>query len=747
MANHDSRSPLPSPSEVAKTWRRPSVWLATAGLLAAASAGAYWWQTHATRRAPVAASAADAATSSYVDVGEGADAPAQRVVNPGYVGMEVCAACHADRVAEFRSTRHCLACCPPDAATMPAAFGSENAVYAARDSNLRFEMTRSGDEFFETAVLEAPAGEQRTTSRIDLVYGAGAGADEVYLTWRGEGLFELPIVWLHPQQTWGASAFDPFGAGDFSRELTPRCLECHNTWFEHSPGTLNQYKREPAILGVTCEKCHGPGDKHAAFHQSHPESTSAEAIVKPARLSRERQMDLCAQCHSNAITYRGPAFSYLPGEPLDAHFRTIRPKYPEEDHVANQVAYLRESKCFKDSDSLTCTTCHNPHRPRNAGPDASRSACLKCHQPADCGERPRLPIAVQDECAGCHMPQSDKLQVFFQTKDEKFLPPVKRWEHRIAIYPAAAQEVLLAWHRTQADDRSREEADRLTETLNRHWLSVGDDCRSHYRFLAAIDAYRRAFRLEPATATRAKLEEVIQSRAQFGESWYRAMHQMQQNQFPEAIATLRKVLEINPDYAKAHGKLGTAYAATGQSELAIEHLRASAAHDPDDPYGPGMLGWLAYLEGRPEEALKHYRRAEEIEPYRAQIHYHTGLALMKLSRWSEALERFRRVLKIDPNHAGGCQALSHVLRRQGQTEESLRFARRAARLTHFQNLDILVTLAEACAGAGRSQEAGEIAAKAIAASETGQAKLAPAVRMRLDVLLDRARKTSEPGED
>ncbi|HXT57033.1 MAG TPA: multiheme c-type cytochrome, partial [Pirellulales bacterium] len=303
MANHDSRSPLPSPLEVAKTQRQPSVWLATAGLLAIASAGAYWWQTHATRRAPVAASAADAATSSHVnDVERQAAAreeteerfedPFKGVVNPGYVGMEVCAACHADRVAEFRSTRHCLACCPPDAATMPAAFGSENAVYAARDSNPRFEMTRSGDDFFETAVLETPNNEQRTTSHIDLVYGAGAGSDEVYFTWRGEGLFELPIVWLHPQQTWGASAFDRHGAGDFSRELTPRCLECHNTWFEHSPGTLNQYKREGAILGVSCEKCHGPGDKHAAFHQSHPKSTSAEAIVAPARLSRERQMDL-----------------------------------------------------------------------------------------------------------------------------------------------------------------------------------------------------------------------------------------------------------------------------------------------------------------------------------------------------------------------------------------------------------------------------------------------------------------------
>src|SRR6516162_7767458 len=32
------------------------------------------------------------------------------VVNPGYVGIKVCAECHADRAAEFATTRHYLAC-------------------------------------------------------------------------------------------------------------------------------------------------------------------------------------------------------------------------------------------------------------------------------------------------------------------------------------------------------------------------------------------------------------------------------------------------------------------------------------------------------------------------------------------------------------------------------------------------------------------------------------------------------------
>lgn len=660
-----------------------------------------------------------------------------------YAGMQACAACHAERVAEFQSTRHCLACCPPVAATMPAAFGSKDNVYRAHDPNLRFEMTRSGDEFFETAILKTAQGERRTTSRINLVYGAGAGTDEVYLSWTGDRLFELPIAWLHPEQCWGASAFLPFGDGTFSRELTPRCLECHNTWFEHAPGTLNQYKREPAILGVSCEKCHGPGADHVAFHEAHPASKSGEAIVSPARLSHERQMDLCAQCHSNAITYRGPAFSYVPGEPLDAHFRTVSTRHPEDDHVANQVSYLRESECFKNSETLTCTTCHNPHKSRSTGPKSAQSACLSCHQAADCGERTQLPAAVQDNCVGCHMPVSKKVQVFFWTEAEDFVPPVNRWEHRIGIYPAAEKELLLAWHRAQDDDRSRAEAERLAAELSEHWLAEGDRDRQDHRFLSAIYAYRQALELKPAETTQAKLDEALNVRREFGDEWAEALRLLEKNQFSEAIVKLNRVLEIDPEYSKAHGKLGAAYAATGQKELAVEHLQASARCDPDNAYGPGMLGWLAYLEGRAEDALGHYRRADEIEPYNAQLNYQIGLALSSLGRWPEADERLRRALEIDPNHPGASQALSHVLRQEGRSEESLRFALRAARLTQFKNPDILITLADSYASANRPQEAGKAAAKAIAVSKAAKFKLTPEIRLRLELLQERGQREAE----
>src|SRR5262249_19441632 len=177
----------------------------------------------------------------------------------------------------------------PQAETMPPGFAPGKGRHAPRDAGLRFEMTRVGNDFFQTALRATPAGEQQTSSRIDLVYGAGH-ADEVYFTWHGDRLYQLPMVWLHPQHCWANISYNRYGTGDFSREGTTRCLECHTTWFEHVAGTPNQYRRDSFILGVTCEQCHGPGREHVAFHQAHSEADSGRFVVQPGRLTRARQL-------------------------------------------------------------------------------------------------------------------------------------------------------------------------------------------------------------------------------------------------------------------------------------------------------------------------------------------------------------------------------------------------------------------------------------------------------------------------
>jgi tetratricopeptide (TPR) repeat protein len=665
--------------------------------------------------------------------------------NPGYVGVQACAPCHATRVAQFQKTNHFLACREPRPGAMPEGFRPGLGTFVARERGLRFEMTQAGDDFFHSAIQTQGSGEEKNAStRIAWVYGAG-DADEVYFGWHGDRLYELPVSWLHPQHRWGISPPYRYSIQeDFSREATPRCVECHNTWIGYVAGTPNQYRRDGAILGVSCERCHGPGRDHVAFHQEHPDAPTAEFIVRPGQLTRERQIDLCAQCHSNAIKHRAPPFSYRPGEPLDESFKTLSPKHPEDDRVANQTLYLGQSKCFQKSDTMTCTTCHSPHRPKSpAATAAVEDACIKCHVPAACPDQPRLPSAVRGDCAGCHMPKGIKINVHFHTEDDEFVAPILRAQHRIGIYPAARQAVLLAWYRTQSDARSQQEAARLSRELVAHWQAEADECRRAYRLTGVIAALREALRIEPTPELRAQLREAAKVVDRFQADAILASRLVQENRFQEAHATYERILRIKPDDAMAHGKLGRLYATAGRDEQAVEELLAVARCDPDEPYGYAMLGWMKYKRGKSDEAVEYYRLAEEIEPLDARIHNNWGLALLQLGQAAEAAERFRRAVTIDPQYADAYQALSLALRRQGKTDEAIDFARRAARLTHHENPDILVNLAETYADARRPKEADDAVAKALDAARRNNPDLLPAIHARGEEIRHRAKQPRE----
>jgi tetratricopeptide (TPR) repeat protein len=332
------------------------------------------------------------------------------------------------------------------------------------------------------------------------------------------------------------------------------------------------------------------------------------------------------------------------------------------------------------------------------------------------------------------------MNVHFHTDNDRYVPPIRRSQHRIAVDPIARQEVLLAWYRTRSDAQSRAEAERLRAALVKHWLAQAESLRREYRFLAAIGAVREALRLDSSPSTLDKLQQMVAIQAGLDADLVTALHQIETKRFPQAIQTLEAMLRIKPDYAMAHGKLGTCYAVTGQTERAREQFVAVARADPDDPYGDMMLGWLAYLAGKPGEAVEAYRRADDIEPYSAKTHYHWGLALAALGRWDEASQHYQRVLTIDPNHAGSCQALSLALRRQGQPAKALPYALRAARLTRFENADVLLTLADAYAEQGRYEQAERTARQALACAASSNRDLRALIRRRLQEIRAAARK-------
>ncbi len=663
----------------------------------------------------------------------------QSLPNPGYLGANACAPCHAKRVEEFLLTNHAHAIRRPDTALMPSGFKEGKNRIATSDPDFHFEMAHEGDAFYQKAWSRLGDGKWNIEAKkIDFVYGWGR-LDEVNFSWENDRLFELPAAWIYPMEAWGlASTYQPHISPSGTREATPNCLECHTTWFSHYPGTPNRYQPDSFLLGVSCERCHGPGKEHVAFHEAHPQEKTAKAIVQPGKLSRERQIEVCTQCHSNAIREKGPVFSYRPGEPLDQSYRTIHPKNPEDDHVANQITTLRQSKCFQKSETLSCASCHDPHRPHEPPkPGAVSSSCAQCHQPEACKERPKLPLGVRNDCTGCHMPPRVWMNVNFHIEEDKFVPPIRRYEHRIGIHPEATKTVLLRFDESHKPEEKTKEIQDLKRDLIEHWLKEAKARRSSYRILGAIGAVREGLRIEPKhQELKSLLSNYIQEQSTLNRDSARADQKIKEGDREGAKELLEKVLALKPNHALAHGKLGVIYRSLRQRDLAEKELLSVAKFDPDEAYGYAFLGWFASEDGRLEEAIRYYRLADEIQPYVAKNQYDTGIAYLQLQRWPEAAAAFEKAVQIDPQHAGARQGWSHALARLKRPAESLIQARLATKLTAGTNPDVVLTLVEAYLDNGDLHRAKSWAQKGLDVLHQARAAYRDAAQQAQDASLE-----------
>jgi Cytochrome c554 and c-prime len=367
------------------------------------------------------------------------DTPA--VTRAGYAGDEACRSCHKQQSEPYVHTAHHLTSQLAGPDSILGSFGPGDDVLRTANPGLHFTMEAKDDGYFETAVAGYPGMSFRDmtfrTERIDLVIGSGHRA-QTYLYWRGDQLFELPVSsWLEGGARWVNSPGYDNGFANFERTIPPRCLECHATFIRATaPGTFdNHYDRASFVPGVSCETCHGPGREHIARHAPGSPSTPGQAILNPAGVSRDRQIDLCALCHNGIERQQlGQAFSYLPGQPLSGYLQpnpmdnTTRP-----DVHGNQVGLLKRSRCFLSSSTMTCTTCHDVHAAeRDAASYSGR--CLQCHQVKACGMYKAMGEQLAKNCIDCHMPLLATRAILATRGDETIGTKIRT--HWIKVYPA-----------------------------------------------------------------------------------------------------------------------------------------------------------------------------------------------------------------------------------------------------------------------------------------------------------------------
>lgn len=365
----------------------------------------------------------------------------------GYAGSVSCRTCHQAVYDSFLLTAHYAATSPADYTHMKGRF-SEGQNLFAFEGDQQVRMERRGSKLFQVLY---EGGKELEAHPFDI--GFGKNKAQTWLYWNGPNTYQLPVSYYTSVSTWGTSPGFSFLYPSFDRLIGRNCFECHssNIDYLHKKDNIPEIqnsveKREQMIpqslvMGIDCERCHGPAAEHVKFHENNPGQRQGRFITRIIGMSRQQQLDACAVCHSgNDRIKLKSRFVFKPGDTLSHFFGTLLDTIikTETDVHGNQYGLLSQSRCFTQSAQLTCTTCHDPHRDAASSLTIYSEKCLTCHKegsPAFCTITNPVPGILKQNCIDCHMPNQPSSAISFQLSGNGERHSYLLRNHRIAVYP------------------------------------------------------------------------------------------------------------------------------------------------------------------------------------------------------------------------------------------------------------------------------------------------------------------------
>src|SRR5262245_40915444 len=321
-----------------------------------------------------------------------------------YAGSQACAQCHTQAATQLTT---------PMARTLePAKEGRilrEHRRLTFKIGAYSYSITREG----EGSVYSVTDGKETISAPILWAFGLGK-AGQTYVFQLNGKYYESRVSFYNDIRgldlTLGAPRAEPRSLMEAVGHLLDGadardCFSCHAT-AAVSGARLQTDRMTP---GVSCEGCHGPGEKHIAAMKAR--DFANRQILNPGRFDNQGQTEFCGACHRSWTQVM-----LMPPQGMG--------------NVRFQPYRIFGSKCYSFEDRrISCAACHDPHTEMRRDPAFYDAKCLACHHSGEAGEArgageasgkaaPACKVGKQN-CAECHMPKYELPGSHFKFTDHR----------------------------------------------------------------------------------------------------------------------------------------------------------------------------------------------------------------------------------------------------------------------------------------------------------------------------------------
>jgi tetratricopeptide (TPR) repeat protein len=597
-----------------------------------------------------------------------------------YVGINTCKQCHLDIYKTFIETGMGKSF---DLATRQKSSGDyHTSVVHDKIGDFYYKAFWQNDSLrFLEYRLKGKDTIYKRQETVNYIIGSGQHTNSHIQSINGY-LNQMPMTFYTQKKTWDLPpGFEDGHNSRFMRKIGLECMSCHNSYPDFVLGSENKYKA--VEKGIGCERCHGPGSIHVNERQTvSPVDTSKYidyTIVNPAKLSIDRQFDICQRCHlqGNAVLKEGKSFyDFKPGMVLSDYMTVFLPKYKNADDefiMASHADRLKQSPCFIKSmqqaaanpssknslkpykDAMTCITCHNPHvSVKETNKNVFNDACLKCHlggtkgsegikgikgteETAGSGPAPGISeifcskkgITKTSNCVSCHMPNSGSIDIPHVTVHDHYI--------RKPLSKAEKQGIKTFIGLYAINEKNPAPIIKAKAYLNQY-----EKFEHQEDYLDSA-----AFYLKDKTdkELQSNLEPLVQ------------LH-FTKNNFGQIVTYINR---LSDDYVLKSKLITTSYS-------------------NDHAWTCYRIGEALYKTGNVPRAIAYFKKSVELAPFVLDFRNKYASALASNKQLPEAAQQYNEILKEHPKHVSALTNLGYVKLAQGNMSEAESLYSRALKL-------------------------------------------------------------------